>query len=75
MLFGYPLAATRNNWLHDCVLEAVKNLHALVDDKKRYPAWPKILPVAHQATLKSRTGLRDRLKAYNIALRQLSSKS
>lgn len=75
MLFGYPPAATQNNWLHDCVLEAVKNVHALVDAKKRYPAWPKILPVVHQATLKSRTGLRDRLKAYNIALRQLSSKN
>jgi hypothetical protein len=75
MLFGYPLAATLNNWLHDCMLEAVKNVHALVDAKKRYPAWPKILPVAHQATMQFRTGLRDRLKAYNIALRQLSSKS
>jgi hypothetical protein len=75
MLFGYPLAATQNNWLHDCVLEAVKKVHALVDAKKRYPAWPKILPVAHQATLKSRTGLRDRLEAYNITLRQLSRNS
>lgn len=73
MLFGYPLAATQNNWLHDCVLEAVKNVHALVKAKKRYPAWPKILPVAHQARLKSHTGLRDRLKGYNIALRKLSS--
>ena len=75
MLFGYPLAATKNNWFHDCVLEAVKNVHALMDAKKRYPAWPKILPSAHQATLESRTGLRDRLKGYNIALRKLSSKA
>lgn len=75
MLFGYPLAATQNNWLHDCVLEAVKNVHALVDAKKRYPAWPNILPGEHQATLKARTGMRDRLKGYNIALRKLSSKS
>lgn len=74
MLFGYPLTATQNNWLHDCVLEAVKKVHALVDAKSRYPAWPKILPDAHQATLRSRTGLRDRLKAYHIALQQLSSK-
>ena len=75
MLFGYPPAATQNNWLHDCVLEAVTSVHALVDAEKRYPAWPKILPDTHQTTLESRTGLRDRLKAYNIALRQLSSKS
>ncbi|MCU0924494.1 MAG: hypothetical protein MUF44_00195 [Hydrogenophaga sp.] len=75
MLFGYPLAATQNNWFHDCLVKAIKNVHALVDAKKRYPAWPKILPDAHQATLQSRTGLRDRLKAYNIALRKLSSQS
>jgi hypothetical protein len=75
MLFGYPLAATQNNWLHDCVLDAVTTVHSLVDAKKRHPAWPKILPDAHQATLKSRTGLRDRLKAYDKALRKLASKS
>lgn len=75
MLFGYPLAATQNNWLHDCVLEAVKNVHALVEEKKRYPTWPKILPDVHQARLTSRTGLQVRFKAYNVALRRLSSKS
>src|SRR5690606_21143021 len=48
-----------------------KNVHALADAKKRYPAWPKILPEEHQATLKSRVGLRDRLKTYNNALRSL----
>ena len=74
MLFGYPLAATQNNWLHDCVLEAITTVHSLVDAKKRYPAWPEILPDAHQATLKSRTGLRDRLKAYDKVLRKLASK-
>ncbi len=74
MFFGYPLAATENNWLHDCVLESVKNVHALVEAEKRYPAWPKILPNEYQARLKSRTGLRDRIKAYNNALRKLSSK-
>jgi hypothetical protein len=73
MLFGYPLAATQNNWLHDCVLEAVKNVHAIVDANKPYPAWPKILPDERQAMLKSRAGLRKRLKEYNIALRNLSS--
>jgi hypothetical protein len=74
MLFGYPPAATQNNWVHDCVLQAVKNVHTLVDANKRYPPWPKILPDQHQATLMGRTGLRDRFKAYNVALRNLSSK-
>ncbi|MBZ4331417.1 hypothetical protein NR800_19955 [Corallococcus interemptor] len=72
MLFGYPIAATLNNWLHDCMVEAIKNVHAAVDSAKRCPAWPKVFPRAYQATLKPRTGLRDRVKAYNRAIRGLT---
>lgn len=75
MLFGYPLAATQNNWIHDCLVKAVKNVHALIDANKRYPVWPKIIPDEYQAALKSRRGLRDRLKKYDIALRALPSRS
>ncbi len=73
MLFGYPVAATENNWLHDCLCEAVRNVHATADAGKLYPAWPKILPNAYRARLKSRTGLRRRVKAYDRAIRTLSS--
>lgn len=72
MLFGYPVAATQNNWLHDCLCEAVRNVHAAADAGKRYPQWPKVLPSTHRALLKPRTGLRDRVKAYNTAIRKLS---
>src|SRR5258707_135979 len=72
MLFGYPVAATQDNWLHDCLCEAVRNVHAAADAGKRYPAWPRILPDAHRAKLKPRTGLRDRLRAYDTALRKLA---
>lgn len=69
MLFGYPVAATQNNWLHDCIVQAVRDIHAAVDSRKPWPAWPNALPSAHRATLKPRTGLRDRLKAYDKAVR------
>lgn len=72
MLFGYPIAATQNNWLHDCLCEVILTVHATADAGKRYPAWPKILPDAHRAALRSRTGLRDRVKAYDRAIRRLS---
>src|SRR5688500_16096910 len=49
VLFGYPLAATHNNWLHDCVCETVRNIHATVDAGRRYPVWPQILPDAYRA--------------------------
>ncbi|QSQ27601.1 hypothetical protein JY651_22980 [Pyxidicoccus parkwayensis] len=72
MLFGYPIAATQNNWLHDCLCEAVRTIHASVDAKKRYPGWPSVLPKVYRETLKSRTGLRDRLKSYHSAVRRLT---
>lgn len=72
MLFGYPVAATQDNWLHECIVEAVRNVHAAVDAGKRYPGWPQILPDAQRAKLKSRTGLRERVKAYDRAIRKLS---
>jgi hypothetical protein len=72
LLFGYPVAATHNNWLHECLCEALKNVHAAVDAGTRYPGWPKILPLAHQAVLRSRRGLRDRMCSYDRAIRLLS---
>lgn len=72
MLFGYPIAATEDNWLHDCLCKAVRTVHASVDARKRYPGWPNVLPEGHQERLKLRTGLRDRLKAYDSAVRKLA---
>jgi hypothetical protein len=71
VLFGYPLAATQDNWLHDSLCEAVHAIHASVDAGANYPGWPQVLPTARRAVLRSRTGLRDRLKAYDEAIRQL----
>lgn len=72
MLFGYPLAATLNNWVHDCFVESVRNIHTLANARKRYPEWPDILPENLRLKLKLRTGLRDRLKTYNSVIRKLS---
>lgn len=73
MLFGYPPAAVQNNWFHECMVRAIQEVHSRVDSQRRYPPWPQILPDAHQATLVSRRGLRDRVKAYDVALRRLGS--
>lgn len=73
MLFGYPPTATQNNWFHDCLIQAIRDVHSRVDAQQPYPRWPEILPAAHRATLKSRRGLRDRIQAYDVALRQLAS--
>ncbi|WP_147444461.1 MULTISPECIES: hypothetical protein [Corallococcus] len=71
MLFGYPISATHDNWLHDCISASVQTIHAAVDGNKKYPGWPTVLPAPYRKILNLRTGLRDRLKAYNTAVRKL----
>lgn len=75
MLFGYPPPSPQNNWLHYCVLAAVRKVHKLLDANQLYPKWPMIMPVKYQAILKRRSGLRDRLEAYDTELRKLPTKA
>lgn len=72
MLFGYPLAATSNNWLHECLCAAIRNVHEAADSGRRYPGWPRILPLAQQSKLRLRSGLRDRMRNYDHVIRGLS---
>jgi hypothetical protein len=72
MLFGYPEQATAENWIHDCIVAAVIEVHQRIAVGRRLPAWPDIIPAAYQDKLRRRTGLRDRLRAYATALRRLS---
>ncbi len=72
MLFGYPIAATHDNWWHECLLDTIRSLHACVDAGRPYPTWPNIIPTLHQASLESKTGLRDKLAAYYRVVRRFS---
>jgi hypothetical protein len=73
MLFSYPVAATAENWVHDCLVTAVKTVHDLINGGKRIPKWPNVLPEAHRDKLSSRRSLSDRFKAYAKALKALSA--
>ena len=77
MLFGYPLAATAENWLHECLCEILQLIHSCIETGKPVPSWPDIIPLAnipesYRDTMKRRTGLRDRLSIYQTALAKLS---
>lgn len=73
MLFGYPVAATAENWLHDCMVAAVATVHSHIEDKKPLPAWPEIIPVAHRANLSTRHGLNERFLKYAKVVGRLSA--
>lgn len=72
MLFGYPIAATTENWLHDCLFEILTAIHTHLDDGVPLAKWPDIIPEAHRDALRNRTGLRDRVDAYHTAVSGLT---
>ncbi|MCL1494298.1 MAG: hypothetical protein M1G31_26645 [Pseudanabaena sp. Salubria-1] len=72
MLFGYPIEATAENWLHECLHEILQLIHTCTETGKSLPAWPEMVPVRYRKSLQKRTGLRDRLNVYQTALAKLS---
>lgn len=72
MLFGYPIEATAENWLHDCLHEILHLIHTCIETGKSIPVWPDIVPKPYRNSLKRRIGLRDKLNEYQKALAKLS---
>lgn len=72
MLFGYPVTATSENWLHECVVQLLTEAHDRVERGAAATAWPDLLPTPYRSRLASRTGLGQRLAAYEEHLRGLT---
>lgn len=68
MLFGYPVAATNDNWLHDCLIHAIQVIHLKVDLGEALPEWPEIFPTAHREKVVRRKALPKLLEDYRIAV-------
>lgn len=66
------MAATTENWLHDCLVEMLIAIHRHLDEGAPLAKWPRIIPETHRDVLRNKSGLRDRLDAYRIAVRDLS---
>lgn len=72
MLFGYPIAATAENWLHNCLVEMLTTIHANIEAGTAPAKWPDIIPVLHREALRKRWGLRNRLITYREAVSALA---
>ena len=72
MLFAYPIEATENNWLHECLCEMIQSIHASLDAGDEPQGWPEIIPTAHRVGLSSRWGLKDRLNGYRQVAKDLT---
>ena len=72
MLFGYPIEITNENWLHESIVAAVVRIHEIIENGKKIPAWPAILPEVYRDKLKSRIGLKSRFSANAKVIRKLN---
>jgi hypothetical protein len=73
MFFGYPVAATADNWFHECMVEILIAINSKKQVGQVVPEWPEIIPEEYKARLITRTGLRDRLIIYRESLEGLSN--
>lgn len=72
MLYGYPVAATVENWLHETLCEVVNAVNTKVTANQNYPKWPLIVPEGNREALTRKHGLKSRVKDFNDAFRALS---
>lgn len=72
MRFGYPIAATEENWVHDTIVTSVTRIHEIIAAKGKMPEWPLLLPENRREALTSRHGLKAKLAAYMKAARKLT---
>lgn len=73
MLFGYPISATADNWLHDCLCEILQLIHTCVETGKSLPAWPEFIPDPYRNRLQKRKGLKEKLISYRTTLEKLTT--
>lgn len=77
MLFGYPIAATADNWLHECFCQILHAIHSNLVGKNIITEWSKVIPEPYRNRLKSRLKrpgkLGDKLNAYQTALAKLTA--
>ena len=79
MFFGYPIEATAENWLHDCLAQIIQVIHINVASGDTSTDWLAIISEPHRSRLKNilavsrqpdpkKLSLGDKLKNYQIAL-------
>src|SRR5215208_2015145 len=64
MLFGYPISATHENWLHDCLMYAIERMHSKVEAGETLGDIMLIIPNECAAQLQHRPALRERMLDY-----------
>ncbi|MEY3881218.1 MAG: hypothetical protein RIQ94_2014 [Pseudomonadota bacterium] len=73
MFVTYPIEATADNWIHDCIFSVFKTICDALDNGETLPAWPKILPTQHQNSLSSKRTLPKLIKLFEAEAAKLTN--
>ncbi len=73
MFVTYPIEATADNWIHDCIFSVFKTICDALDNGKTIPAWPEILPTQHQNSLSSKRTLPTLIKQFEAEAAKLTN--
>jgi hypothetical protein len=60
MLFAYPVNATADNWVNDCLSEMLRVSIDALNARRRVPTWPDIIPEQYRPRLRGRSGVKKR---------------
>jgi hypothetical protein len=84
MLFGYPLAATEENWLHECLGQILQSIHSNLESGNTLTDWSELISEPYRSRLQrrlkisnkpnsKRLSLGDKLKNYQASLKNLTA--
>jgi hypothetical protein len=57
MFFTYPIQATQDNWVHDCIQSALEEICTAIDAGQEIPEWPNVVPAPHRGRIRRRRKL------------------
>jgi len=73
MFVTYPIEATANNWIHECICTVFETICNSINDGNTIPNWPDILPSEHRDDLCSRRTLPKLLEKFSIEANKLAN--
>ena len=72
MFTTYPVEATKNNLIHDCIVAVFKTVCDAIDNEVELPKWPEVLPKDCRAFLQSRRSLPKLIELFVVEASKLT---
>ena len=83
MLFGYPITATEENWLHECLGQILQAIHRNLESGNTSTNWAELISEPYRSRLTSRLKISnkpnpkklsfgDKLKKYQELLKTIN---